>query len=149
MLLTKCVRQNNIIKCLNKSIISSTIRRGVAVTSITRNKPQNLAKTAWPCSTSMAMFKSSYQHNLYQCRYYSNESNDQTKKDDPINCSNPKISPFGDSFLVAPSIYLKLKNALSTLFIRSYFDETFNKNEFLAGAQHAVEVINNLKPIRL
>lgn len=153
MLLANCVRRINKInftKCLNKSLNTSN-RRCFAVASSSVKSPLNSANCSLPHLTSTAtVFTSSHQHNdqlLWCCqRYYSNDRrNDKDTKDDTedddLESWNRKLPRFGDMYVSTPSVYLMLKNALSTLLIRSYFDQTFNKDEFLSGARQAVEVI--------
>lgn len=156
MLLANCVRRINklnITKCLDKSI-STWNGRCVAVASITtKSKPVHFRNGLLPNLTSTAVFTSAHhRHKEYlwfSHRSYSNGRHDKDAKDDTddddLETWNRKLPRFGDMYVSTPSVYLMLKNALSTLLIRSYFDQTFNRDEFLSGARQAVEVSADLK----
>lgn len=60
--------------------------------------------------------------------------------DDDEDDSERKLPRFDSSHLSTPSLYFMVKNTLSTLLIRSYFDQQFNRQEFLNGAKKAVQV---------
>lgn len=151
MLLANCVRRINkinITKCLNKSISTSDPRYLTVASNSTKN-PLNFTNGSLPNLTSTSVFTSSNQHNdhhWYSHRFYSTDKHDKDRKDETdededLENWNRKLPRFGDMYVSVPSIYLILKNALSTLLIRSYFDQTFNRDEFLSGARQAVEVI--------
>ncbi|XP_055319516.1 uncharacterized protein LOC129577078 [Sitodiplosis mosellana] len=158
MLLANCVRRINkinITKCLNKSLGTSN-RRCVAVASSSSSteNPLNFGNGSLPNLTSTrTVFTSSHRHhnNHLWCshRYYSNDTQHgkdrkEDTDDDDLEGWSRKLPRFGDMYVSTPSVYLMLKNALSTLLIRSYFDQTFNRDEFLSGARQAVEVVSNL-----
>lgn len=80
------------------------------------------------------------QHHRINCcanRCYSTDRNDDLE-----NWSR-KLPSFGDVFVTTPTFYLMLKNALSAIFIRAMFDETFDRKEFLSGTKHAIQVYRN------
>lgn len=143
MLLSNCLRRINkidIIKCLNKS---SSSRRWVAVARGT-NSPVNLANGSVPNVTSMTVFTRHNGNLSNGYRYYSSSGGDKNTKndtdDDNLENWNRQLPSFGGLYVFTPSPYLMLKNALSTLLIQSFFDQHFNKSEFLAGARQAVVV---------
>lgn len=152
MLLANCVRRiknPEISKYLKKSI-SSSVCRHVAVASHSINS-SSLNSHLLPNLTSTTLFTNAHhQSNGNQwcsSRFYSNDSNEKSKKqnanvddDDDLENWTRKLPPFGDDYIVKPTVYLWLKNALSTLLIRSYFDPNFNRDEFLSGAKQAVLV---------
>lgn len=151
MLLANCVRRINkinITKCLNKSI-STSGHHYLALASNSTKNPLNLANGSLPNLTSTSVFTISQQHNDHlwcSHRFYSNDRHDKDRKDETdeeedLENWNRKLPRFGDMYVSVPSVYLMLKNALSTLLIRSYFDQTFNRDEFLSGCRQAVEVI--------
>lgn len=154
MLLANCVRRINKInftKCINKFISTSNGRCvAVASSSNSTENPINYCNGSLSNLTSTRrVFTSSYRHhnNHLWCsyRYYSNDTHhDKERKedtdDDDLEGWNRKLPRFGDMYVSTPSVYLALKNALSILLIRSYFDHTFSRSEFLSGARQAVEV---------
>lgn len=60
--------------------------------------------------------------------------------DDDVEDWERKLPKFDNSHYSTPSIYFMVKNTLSTLLIRSYFDQQFSRQEFLTGAKKAVQV---------
>lgn len=150
MLLANIVRRINkteIQKCANKLIGSST-RRSKSVASNASNS-LNLAYCSLPNVTSTAVFTNVHNgkgaYLWANRRYYSSQRNAKERKDDAdddddLEHWNRKLPRFDGNYVGTPSIYLMLKNALSTLLIRSYFDQQFNREEFLSGARQAIEV---------
>lgn len=149
MLLANCVRRINkinITKCLNSSI-SRLDHRCVTVASSTKN-PANLANNSLPNLTSTSLFTTASNQCIDQrwgsLRFYSNDAKDKDKKndtdDDDLENWSRKLPKFDVNYVSTPTIYFMLKNVLSTLLIRSYFDQQFNKSEFIAGARQAVQV---------
>lgn len=149
MLLANVVRRINkteITKCFNKSI-NLTTRRGKTVVSNV-SKSIKLANGSLANVTSTAVFTNAHQDKGYlreSRRYYSSERHTKERKndadeDEDLENWNRKLPRFDDTYVSTPSVYLMLKNALSTLLIRSYFDQQFNREEFLSGARQAVEV---------
>lgn len=147
MLLANCVRRINkidISKCVNKSISSFT-RQPNAVASHSANTVRLVVNRSLPNVTSMTtLFTNHYQNNghLYGThRYYSSNSRrDDSDDEDHLIHHQRQLPRFERYYKTTPSVYLMLKNALSTLLIRSYFDQQFNRDEFLSGAKQAVEV---------
>lgn len=143
MLLTNCLRRINkinITKCLNKPLSTKCCVAGVSNTTY----PVKLVNSSVSNVSSTALFTRYNEHLSHSHRYYSSNGGDKKATndtdDDDLTNWHRQLPRFGDYFEVTPSLYLMLKNALSTLLIRSYFDQNFNKNEFLAGARRAVEV---------
>lgn len=68
------------------------------------------------------------------------EDSDSDDDDGSLNDWDRQLPKFDSSHYTTPSIYFVVKNALSTLLIRSYFDQQFNRQEFLNGAKKAVQV---------
>lgn len=151
MLLANCVRRINkidIAKCVHKSISSYT-RRPNAVASTNPARPVHFDGRSLPHLTSTTtLFTNHYQNNGHlwcKHRYYTNNRSGKERKDDSddedLEHWQRKLPRFDSFYHTTPSIYLMLKNALSTLLIRSYFDQQFNRDEFLSGAKQAVQVI--------
>lgn len=151
MLLAKVVRRinkTNIPKCVNKSIKVSD-RGHQSLASNTLNS-LHLANSPMQNVTSTVVFTNGHRDNCYlwaNRRYYSSQRNTKENKneaedeeDEDLTNWNRKLPRFDDSYVGRPSIYLMLKNALSSLLIRSYFDQNFNREEFLSGSRHAIEV---------
>lgn len=155
MLLANCVRRIykiNIAKCVNRTITTSE-QRCVAVASSTKN-PVIFANTSLPNLTSTSLFTTASKRCITDrswCsqRFYSNKTQDKNKKNDDkkddtddldLDNWNRKLPRFEGDYFTSSSIYLWLKNAFSIFFIRSYFDNQFNKPEFLNGASQAVVV---------
>lgn len=139
MLLANCVRRishSNIAKCLIQSNCTVS-KRCIAIAG---RSPAKLVEL--PNLTSTTVFTSFQQRgNGHDRRYYSSHRNDKDDDaDDDLDNWHRQLPPFDDGYLSKPSVYLMLKNALSALLIRSYFDENFNRKEFLDGARQAMEV---------
>lgn len=156
MLLANCVRRiknPEIPKYLKKSI-SSSVRRHAAIARHSINS-SSLGSQLLPNLTSTTLFTNTHQstgNHWCSSRFYSNDSNEKSKKgnanvddDDDLENWTRKLPPFGDDYINKPTIYLWLKNTLSTLLIRSYFDPHFSREEFLSGAKQAVLVRNSME----
>lgn len=147
MLLANCLRRINkinITKCLNNSL-GTTTKRCVAAGASNMTNPVKLVNSSVSNVSSTALFTRCNENLSYSQRYYSSNGGDRkatndTDDDDDLTHWNRQLPRFGDYFESTPTLYLMLKNALSTLLIRLYFDQNFNKSEFLSGARQAVEV---------
>lgn len=151
MLLANCVRRINKIEiatCVNKSLNSFSCRHGGVASHSVHSLHRESGTLPNVTSTKQTVFtKSHYQNNGQLCiqhRYYSSSHNDKDRKydsdDEDLENWQRKLPRFDNFYHTTPSVYLMLKNALSTLLIRSYFDQQFNRDEFLSGAKQAVEV---------
>lgn len=173
MLLGNCVRRINkiqIVKCLTNSM-ATTKRLYVTVAGQTMHS-MHLDNSTMPHLTSLTAKTTVFTNRLRnhgrpelvpstsppQRHYSSNKNNAKAQKDDSDDSDDDddmenwhrQLPKFDDSHHSTPSIYLVVKNALSTLLIRSYFDQQFNRQEFLDGAKQAVQVQNNrTKPFNL
>lgn len=117
----------------------------LCVAGASNTNPVKLVNNPVSNASSTALFTRYNERFSPSQRYYSSNGSDKKATndtdDDDLTNWNRRLPRFGDHFEITPSLYLMLKNALSILLIRSYFDQNFNKNEFLAGARKAVEVI--------
>lgn len=140
MFLAKSVRRINKIsieKCLSNYLITPKCSyMGLACNSSDLSSHQISLNHI----TSTILFTKSNKQQRNQTRYYTTDRNDRDDDDDDLDSWNRKLPSFGESFISTPSTYLMLKNSLSTLLIRSYFDNQFNKDEFLNGTKRAIEV---------
>lgn len=162
MLLGNCVRRINkiqITKCLRNST-ATTKRLHVTVAGQSMHSMQ-LDSSSMPHLTSLTakatVFTNRLQNNgnhfiLCTHRHYSsNKNNANTRKDDDSDSDddddmenwNRKLPKFDRHHHATPSIYFMVKNTLSALLIRSYFDQQFDRQEFLNGAKKAVQVQYN------
>lgn len=86
-------------------------------------------------------------HKNANARKQNNDDDNDSESDDDDNMNDwdRQLPKFDSSHYSTPSIYFVVKNALSTLLIRSYFDQQFNRQEFLNGAKKAVQVQHTFK----
>lgn len=163
MLFGNCVRRINkiqITKCFQNSVVTT---KHLHVTMASRLQhsmhPDRCSHTTASLTDKVSVFTNCPQNNrdrhqhIDLCgrghRFYSSQKHnanaDHEDDDDMVNWSRklPKFDTKCDHH-TTPSIYLMVKNTLSGLLIRSYFDQQFNKQEFLDGAKQAVQVVSNL-----
>lgn len=159
MLLANCVRRINQIqftKCLLNSAatpkhLHSTVA-GQSMHSMHIDSTSMSHLTLLTAKATNVFTNRSIQNNVghFLCthRCFSNHKRDaNTHKhdsddddDDDMDNWHRKLPRFDGYHHSTPSIYLVVKNTLSTLLIRSYFDQQFNRKEFLDGAKQAVQV---------
>lgn len=128
--------RTNYVGHLNKLNLSKYVNNSLKITP-TRfymvDNRKNLINSSLPNLTSIIEFNNIHRrHNdnfRCPCRSYSSNHNEQ------------KLPRFDDNYKFAPSFQLMIKNYLSIFLIRSFFDQSFNKQEFLDGASHAIEVM--------
>lgn len=147
MFLANSVRRINKIsieKCLSNCLITPKCSyMGLAHNS--RELPGHSQQIYLNRITSTILFTKSNKQQRNQTRYYTTDRNDKyDDDDDDLDSWHRKLPSFGECYISTPSTYLMLKNKLSTLLIRSYFDSQFNKDEFLNGAKRAIEVTKHL-----
>lgn len=150
MLLGNCLRRISKIqytKCFTNSTATTKrfhviVSQSLPTSSLTANATV-FTNHIQNCGDHHPHFVRRHGHRHYSSRKNNaNAQNDYSDNEDDDNIANwsRKLPKFDGFYRRTPSIYLMVKNTLSALLIRSYFDQQFNRQEFLDGAKQAVQV---------
>lgn len=83
-----------------------------------------------PCKQSIRYFSN---NNNINRRHNKNDDDDSDEEEEENRDNSPEI-------ITTPSPYNVVKNMFSSLYIQMFIDRDFNRTEFLAGAEYAIEV---------